>query len=72
MCVCVCVYAHELFGLWGLYVAFEGYIIFWHVHGINLSSHIILMVQSVTPLHFHVEMIVKRYYDFWFQCLYQF
>ena len=40
------------------YVAFEGYICCCHVHGSNMM----VIVSSMTPLHFHVEMVVKRYY----------
>ena len=42
--------AHELVGILGLCLEFEEHISFWHIHGNNVSCHMMLIVLSVKPL----------------------
>ena len=51
--------AHDIIGLCGLYMAFEGYIGFWHTPGSTVSCHMMIkMMQSMTHYIDHVQMIV--------------
>ena len=57
------IYTHELVGKQGLYVALQGNISFWHVHGSNMFP--VTWCSWCHQWHhciFHVEMVVRRYY----------
>ena len=60
---------HELIGMYGLYVSFEGHIKFCHVYGSNRMP----MVPSVRLLHLlWWDDCLEVLYDLYFWCYYQY